>query len=76
MPNHYQERWEGPIGGLRLPFAAWKCLQDEGIKTIDQLKAKADRLEKFVGIGPRLAHIIRQELARMEAAERQTSDEA
>jgi hypothetical protein len=30
-----------------LPLAAWKSLLREGIKTIDQLKAGADRLEQF-----------------------------
>jgi len=43
MPNQYCERWEGPIRGLRLPLAAWNRLQEEGITTIDQLQAAADR---------------------------------
>jgi hypothetical protein len=76
MPNHFLDRWEGPIGGLRLPLSAWSSLQGEGITTIDQLKAVADRLERFVGIGPKTAEVIREELARVSAPERQPSDKA
>ena len=76
MPNQYCERWEGPIRGLRLPLAAWNSLQREGITTIDHLKAEADRLEKLVGIGPKMARMIQDELARVSAPERQTLDKA
>lgn len=69
MPNHYSERWEGPIRGLRLPLAAWNSLHDEGIRTIDQLKAVADRLELLVGIGSNMARVIRAELTRISAPE-------
>ncbi|WP_162820757.1 hypothetical protein [Microvirga calopogonii] len=69
MPNHYKERWEGPIRGLRLPLAAWNSLHKEGITTIDQLTAVADRLERLPGIGLTMARIIRQELARLAATE-------
>ena len=69
MPNHYSERWEGPIRGLRLPLAAWNSLHDEGITTIDQLRAAADRLERMVGIGSKTAHVIRAELTRVSAPE-------
>ena len=74
MPNQYCERWEGPIRGLRLPLAAWNRLQEEGITTIDQLQAAAGRLEQLVGIGSKMAHLIREELARVLAPEEQTSD--
>jgi hypothetical protein len=72
MPTHYYERFEGPIRGLRLPLAAWNSLHDEGITTLDQLKAV--RLERLVGIGPKLAQVIRDELARLAAE--QPSDQA
>ena len=74
MPNHYLERWEGPIRGLWLPLAAWNSLHEEGIPTLDQFKAGADRLERFVGIGAKMAYLIREELARVAAAERQPAD--
>ena len=67
MLNHYKERWEGPIRGLHLPLAAWNSLHNEGITTIDQLTAVADRLERLPGIGLTMARIIRQELARLAA---------
>jgi DNA-directed RNA polymerase alpha subunit len=69
MPNHYKERWEGPIRGLRLPLAAWNSLHNEGITTIDQLTAVADRLERLPGIGLTMARVIREELARVSAPE-------
>ncbi|WP_157934315.1 hypothetical protein [Microvirga ossetica] len=55
MPNHYLERWEGPNRGFRLPLAAWNSLHEEGITTLDQLKAGADQLERLVGIGAKMA---------------------
>jgi hypothetical protein len=51
MPNHYKERWGGPIRGIRLPLAAWNSLHNEGITTIDQLTAAADRLEPIPASG-------------------------
>ena len=69
MLNHYNERWEGPIRGLRLPLAAWNCLHNEGITTIVQLTAATDRLERLPGIGLNMARVIREELARVSATE-------
>ena len=69
MPNHYKERWEGPIRGLRLPLAAWNCLHNEGITTLAQLTAATDRPERLPGIGLNMARVIREELARVSAAE-------
>src|SRR5690242_9032353 len=57
MPNHYSGRREGPIRGLRLPLAAWNSLQDEGIRTLDELRASADRLERLPGIGAKTAQV-------------------
>ena len=64
MPNHYDDRLEGPIRGLRLPLAVWNVLIEEGINTLEQLKAVADRLERFPGIGVKMARLVREELAR------------
>ena len=69
MLNHYNERWEGPIRGLRLPLAAWNCPHNEGITTIGQLTAAADRLERLAGVGLNMARVIREELAHVSAAE-------
>jgi Holliday junction resolvasome RuvABC DNA-binding subunit len=69
MPTHYDERWGGPIRGLRLPLAAWTSLKDDGITTIAQLKAVADQLERLPGIGPKTAQVLRKELARASAPE-------
>ena len=65
MPNHYHERWGGPIRGLCLPLAVWTSLGRENIITIDQLRAVAHQLERLDGIGPKAARIIREELARV-----------
>ena len=60
---HVDDICAGPIGGLYLPPMAWDMLRREKIQTIDQLMAKADRLEKFDGIEPRMAQVIRQAIA-------------
>jgi hypothetical protein len=59
---------EGSIKGLRLPFNAWLALNRAGIITLDQLRARADQIERIDGIGPKTAHAIRQELARVGPA--------
>jgi DNA-directed RNA polymerase alpha subunit len=69
MPNRYNERWEGPIRGLQLPLAAWNSLHEDGISTIDQLRAVAHQLESLPGIGAKTAQVIRAELARVSPAE-------
>jgi hypothetical protein len=68
MPDGKWERFEGPIRGLRLPLNAWDALRREGITTIGQLGDMADRLETLPGIGPKTAHLIREELARVMAS--------
>ena len=56
----------GPITGLRLPFSAWLVLERENVRTLDQLKAVASRIEQlFDGIGAKTAHTIRVELTRL-----------
>ena len=73
MPTHFDERWEGPIRGLRLPLIVWSALKDEGITTLDELRAVAGRLERLPGIGPKMARLTREELARASAPEGQGS---
>jgi hypothetical protein len=63
MPRH-DEKIPGPIEGLRLPPRAWAVLRRENITTIDQLRAVADRLQRFDGVGFRTALAIREEIAR------------
>jgi predicted DNA-binding helix-hairpin-helix protein len=69
MPNHFNERWGGPIRGLFLPLTAWNSLKNEGITTIDLLKAAADQLERLPGIGVKTAQIVRDEITRVSAIE-------
>ena len=66
--SNYPELWEGPIRGLRLPFTAWNRLLAEGITTFEQLKAAAHQLEQINGIGPKMARVIRDEIARAAAS--------
>ncbi len=54
----------GPIGNLRLPPRAWYVLRRENITTMNKLRAVAARLERFDGIGSKLAQAIRAELTR------------
>jgi DNA-directed RNA polymerase alpha subunit len=65
----------GPIDGLSLPSLALDVLRREEIRTIDQLMAKADQLEQFDGIEPRMAQVIRQALAYAGLPEEETSGE-
>ena len=69
MPNLFEGRWEGPISGLHLPLTVWNTLSDEGITTIDQLRAVADQLERLPGIGVKMARVTREELARASVPE-------
>jgi DNA-directed RNA polymerase alpha subunit len=63
MPRS-EEKIPGPIEGLRLPQRAWAMLRRENITTIDRLRAVADRLQRFEGVGFRTALAIREEIAR------------
>jgi hypothetical protein len=69
MPNHFNERWGGPIKDLLLPLTAWNSLRDEGITTIEQLRAVADQLEQLPGIGVKIARIVRDEITRVSTLE-------
>jgi hypothetical protein len=62
----------GPTQGLRLPLNAWNVLHREGITTLDQLRTKADRIERFSGIGAKTALAIRVELGRVALLEAQS----
>ena len=72
MPRHF-ETCGGPIEGLYVPRLAWDVFDRENIQTIDQLRAVAGRLERFEGIGPITARVIRQELDRVAAPGEQIS---
>jgi hypothetical protein len=48
-------------------------LQREGITTLDELRAAADQIHQFEGIGLKSAQVIRDELARMAQPEEQQS---
>jgi hypothetical protein len=74
MPRHFQP-CEGPIEGLHVPQLAWDVFHRENIQTIDQLRAVADQLEQFEGIGPITARVIRQELNRVAAPGEQLFDD-
>jgi hypothetical protein len=72
MP-HFYDTCAGPIAGLYLPPIAWEVLQRENIQTLDELRANADRLEQFDGIGPGMAHMIRLTLAYVAPLGEQTA---
>jgi hypothetical protein len=67
MPNGFHGSCEGPIGRFRLPQSVWNVLQRENITTFDQLRAVADRIEQFLGIEPKMALVVRDEIARVAA---------
>ncbi len=71
--SHRYQAFEGPLAGLYLPFNAWGALHRENIRTLDQLRASVDRLERFDGIGPKTAQVIKLELARVAPLEEQPS---
>jgi DNA-directed RNA polymerase alpha subunit len=82
MPRHDDNRpglieglIEGPIEDLLLPSKAWNALQRENIRTLDQLRALAGRIERFEGVGRKTALAIREELARVRSLEDKPSDE-
>jgi hypothetical protein len=76
MPKAPHEHREGFIRGLRLPSNAWYVLRRENITTIHRLKAVADQLERFRGIGPATAQAIREELARVWSLEEHPPDDS
>jgi hypothetical protein len=71
IPSHYHEQVEGPIRGLRLPSMAWNKLQDENIRTFDQLRAAAHRLDQIFGIGPKMPQVIQDEITHVAASKEQ-----
>jgi DNA-directed RNA polymerase alpha subunit len=74
MPMAFYEVREGPIPGLRLPLNAWKVLRRENITSLDQLRAVAEEIERFEGIGRKTAQAIRAELTRLAASDGQPPD--
>jgi hypothetical protein len=72
MPSAFHCERTGPIRGLRLPHNAWLVLHRENITTIDELRAVADKLKGFEGIGPKTTLAIRVELDRVALLEAQS----
>jgi hypothetical protein len=68
MPNGFHGSCEGPIGGLRLPQGVWNVLHRENITTFDQLKAVADQIEQVLGLEPKMALVVRADIARVAAS--------
>jgi hypothetical protein len=54
--------------GCPSPVQVWTSLRNENT-TIDKLMAAAGRLERLVGVGPKAAQFIRDEIARVSAPE-------
>jgi hypothetical protein len=46
-----------------------ETLREEGIMTLTQLRAMADQIHTLLGIGPKTAQLIREELARVTSKE-------
>ena len=67
MPNGFHGSCEGPIGGLRLPQSVWNVLRPENITTFEQLKAIAEQIEEILGIEPKTALVVRDDIARVAA---------
>ena len=72
MP-HFYNTCAGPIRDLYLPPIAWEVLRRENIQTMDELRANADRLEQFDGIGPGMAQLMRLAFAYVAPLGEQTS---
>jgi DNA-directed RNA polymerase alpha subunit len=71
MEHAFYQRYEGPISGLRLPLKTWEVLRRQNITTIGALRAAADRIQRFEGIGPKSAQLIREEIVRVTAPKEQ-----
>ncbi|KLK91310.1 hypothetical protein AA309_20845 [Microvirga vignae] len=69
---YYSSRREGHIPGLRLPQSVWVALRAQGIMHIDWLRAVADQLHLLPGIGRKSAQLVREELVRIAAPEKQS----
>jgi len=77
MPYDENGRCPGHIEGLFLPPNAWHALRRGNITTLAKLRKVADHLEQFDGFGPKLAGVIRAELARISPPDpRQSSNSA
>ena len=64
-PDEHGNR-PGRIRDLRLPPKAWYVLRRESITSMSKLRAVAYRLDRFEGIGSKLAQAIRTELTRVK----------
>jgi len=66
MFRSFHDVCAGPIGGLRLPLSTWAALDRAEITTVDQLRAQIARIQRFDGIGPKTALLLKQELTRVD----------
>jgi hypothetical protein len=66
-------RRPGYIPGLRLPPSIWAVLHKEVILSLEQLRAKVDRIHWLPGIGRKGAQIIHEELARVASDDNRSS---
>ena len=62
---YVNQSYHGHIRGLHLPQNAWQALQNAEIRTLDELKAVAVRIEQLPGVGPKTAQVIKAELDRV-----------
>jgi len=60
----------GTIPGLLLPRRAWKALAKEGVRSLAELVAVAERLHILPGIGCKTAQLIRAEIVRLHLRDR------
>ena len=75
MPRGFNVICKGPIEGLHLPRNAWVALHKADIRTLDQLRAVADQIERVVdGVGSKTAQAIRAEIARIGPAKEVSSE--
>jgi hypothetical protein len=76
MSYSFHQDCEGPIRGVHLPPYVWRVLRKEGVTTLDQLRAIAHQIHWVPGIGFKTARVIRAELARAMACDKQHHGES
>jgi hypothetical protein len=69
VPYNEHGHCPGHIEGFLLPPSAWHALRRGNVNTLDKLRKVAAHLEQFDGIGPKLARVIRGELARISTSD-------
>ena len=67
MPQAVSKFPEDPFNGLLLPLKVWKVIDEARITSLEQLKAWAPLIDRFPGIDPGIAEVIRDRLERLAA---------